>query len=46
VRFNRQGDLLVDRDRKKQRGEAPLKVGDRLARLRKLARAEYFARRR
>jgi uncharacterized protein YcbK (DUF882 family) len=45
VRFNRKGELLVSREGKKQHGEGALNVRDRLARLRKLARAEYFARR-
>ncbi len=51
VRFNKRGELLVSRERRTTgvtviRGEGPLSVRDRLARLRKLARAEYVARRR
>jgi len=54
IRFNKRGEMLVSRSGPivggkmggVVRGEAPLGVRDRLARLRKLARAEYFARRR
>jgi hypothetical protein len=50
VRFNKKGEMLVSRRGGRLvgvvRGEPPLNVRDRIARLRKLARAEYFARRR
>jgi uncharacterized protein YcbK (DUF882 family) len=53
IRFNKKGEMLVSSRGRivggklsaGLRGEAPLGVRDRLARLRKLARAEYFARR-
>src|SRR6266446_7211812 len=51
IRFNKRGDMLVSSRARMVggkmatvRGEPPLGVRDRLARLRKLARAEYFAR--
>ncbi len=49
IRFNKKGDMLVSSrghmvGGKVALGEAPLGVRDRLARLRRLARAEYFAR--
>src|SRR6266404_5190624 len=49
IRFNKKGDMLVSSrghmvSGKLAQGEAPLGVRDRLARLRRLARAEYFAR--
>ncbi len=49
IRFNKKGDMLVSSrghmvGGKVAQGEAPLGVRDRLARLRRLARAEYFAR--
>jgi uncharacterized protein YcbK (DUF882 family) len=52
IRFNKRGDMLVSTRGRivggklggVARGEPPLGVRDRLARLRKLARAEYFAR--
>jgi uncharacterized protein YcbK (DUF882 family) len=53
MRFNKKGDLLVLKDGRKAGGKLPatlseygrpLSVRDRLARLRKLARAEYVAR--
>jgi len=52
IRFNKRGDMLVSTRGRSVggklggvvRGEPPLGVRDRLARLRKLARAEYFAR--
>jgi uncharacterized protein YcbK (DUF882 family) len=52
IRFNKRGDMLVSARGRivggklggVVRGEPPLGVRDRLARLRKLARAEYFAR--
>ncbi len=51
VRFTKRGQILLSRrDRiatgNKARGERPLNVRERLARLRRLARAEYFARHR
>src|SRR5712691_7927306 len=52
IRFNKKGEILVSSRGRLvggkvavARGEAPLGVRDRLARLRRLARAEYFARR-
>lgn len=52
LQFNKKGQMLVAKGNQVSvgktpavlRGEGPLKVRDRLARLRKLARAEYFAR--
>ncbi len=51
IRFNKKGDMLVSSRGRivggkmaAVRGEPPLGVRDRLARLRRLARAEYFAR--
>jgi uncharacterized protein YcbK (DUF882 family) len=52
VRFNKKGDMLVARSGRRVggrmpavlRGEPPLGVRGRLARLRQLARAEFFAR--
>jgi uncharacterized protein YcbK (DUF882 family) len=52
IRFNKRGDMLVSTRGRivggklggAVRGEPPLGVRDRLARLRRLARAEYFAR--
>ena len=51
IRFNKKGEILVSSRGRLVggkvtvvRGEAPLGVRDRLARLRRLARAEYFAR--
>src|SRR5229473_608185 len=52
IRFNKKGEMLVSSRGRivggkmgaVARGEPPLGVRDRLARLRKLARAEYFAR--
>lgn len=52
VQFNKKGDLLVAKGNRMVggklpsvlRGESPLSVRDRLARLRRLARAEYVAR--
>src|SRR5712671_361151 len=51
IRFNKKGDMLVSSRGRiaggkivAARGEPPLGVRDRLARLRRLARAEYFAR--
>ena len=51
IRFNKKGDMLVSSRGRivggkmaAVRGEPPLGVRDRLARLRKLARAQYFAR--
>jgi len=52
IRFNKRGEMLVSTRGRivagklggVVRGEPPLGVRDRLARLRKLARAEYFAR--
>src|SRR5438552_16864006 len=51
IRFNKRGDMLVSSRGRMVggklaavRGEPPLGVRDRLARLRKLARAQYFAR--
>src|SRR6266446_5763411 len=51
IRFNKKGDMLVSSRGRMvggkmvaARGEPPLGVRDRLARLRRLARAEYFAR--
>ncbi len=52
IRFNKRGDMLVSTRGRivggklggVVRGEPPLGVRDRLARLRKLARAQYFAR--
>jgi len=51
IRFNKKGEILVSSRGRLvggkvavARGEAPLGVRDRLARLRRLARAEYFAR--
>jgi uncharacterized protein YcbK (DUF882 family) len=51
IRFNKKGDMLVSSRGRMVggkltvvRGEPPLGVRDRLARLRRLARAEYFAR--
>ena len=52
MRFNKKGDLLLVKDGRKVggrlpavlRGDGPLKVRDRLARLRTLARAQYVAR--
>jgi uncharacterized protein YcbK (DUF882 family) len=54
VHFNKHGDMLVAKGKSAVgvktptvlRGEGPLSVSDRLTRLRKLARAEYVARRR
>src|SRR5579864_3771671 len=54
IRFTKRGEMLVSNRGRivggklggVVRGEAPLGVRDRLTRLRKLARAEYFARRR
>ena len=52
VHFDKRGDILVAKGKSAAgvktptvlRGEGPLSVRDRLARLRKLARAEYVAR--
>jgi len=51
IRFNKRGEMLVSSRGRMDggkmavvRGEPPLGVRDRLARLRRLARAEYFAR--
>jgi hypothetical protein len=52
VHFNKRGDILLAKGKSTVngkvptvlRGESPLSVRDRLARLRKLARAEYVAR--
>ncbi len=52
VRFNKKGEMLVAKGNRMVggktttvvRGDGPVGVRDRLARLRKLARAEYFAR--
>ena len=51
IRFNQRGEMLISTRGHSglggaARGEPPLGVRDRLARLRRLARAEYFARKR
>ena len=53
MQFNKRGDILLAKGKSAVdlktpavlRGEGPLSVRDRLVRLRKLARAEYIARR-